>query len=157
MAVKLAIIKQAYRSWKNLNEIIFNEMNSRKVNLPEAISENIACYALGYERNMDSSGDATDKLGKLIEIKATANFNSDLSSFSPDTHFDKLIFVRLNLQEDKAYIYDLGLNGEQFRELPVNNTEKVADHQAKKRRPRLSLIKYIKEKDIQPIEIVDLC
>lgn len=156
MAVELNTIKQAYQKWKALNEIISNEMDSRKVNLPEAISENIACYALGYTRNMDSTGDAKDKSGNLIEVKATANFNSDLSSFSPVTHFDKLIFVRLNLYEDKAYIYDLGLNGEEFGSLLVNNHETVADQQRQGRRPRLSLIKYIEEKGITPVKILEL-
>lgn len=156
MAVKLNIIKQAYQKWKDLNEIISNEMDSRKVNLPEAISENIACYALGYTRNMDSTGDARDMFGNLIEIKATANFYSDLSSFSPETNFDKLIFVRLNLNEDKAYIYDLGLNGKEFGNLSVNHFETVANQQKQGRRPRLSLIKYIEEKGIKPITILSL-
>jgi transcriptional regulator with XRE-family HTH domain len=156
MAVTFDTIKQAYQSWKSLNEIISNQMDSRKVNLPEAISENIACHALGYTRNMTNTGDATDKFGNLIEVKATANFHDDLSSFSPDTHFDKLIFVRLNLETDQAFIYDLGLNGKQFGELSVNRTETVADHQKQGRRPRLSLIKYIESKNIQPVKIVDL-
>lgn len=43
MSVEFSSIKKAYHSWKNLNEIISNDMDSRKVNLPEAISENIAC------------------------------------------------------------------------------------------------------------------
>lgn len=156
MAVEFQTIKKGYQSWKSLNEIISGEMDSRKVNLPEAISENIACYAMGYERNMDSSGDAKDKFGNLIEVKATANFNSDLSSFSPDTHFDKLIFVRLNLDEDKAYIYDLGLNGEEFGKLSVSKTETVADQQRQNRRPRLSLIKYINDNGLTPTTILDL-
>lgn len=156
MTVELNTIKKAYQNWKSLNEIISNEMDSRKVNLPEAISENIACYAMGYTRNMDSTGDARDKFGNLIEVKATANFNSDLSSFSPETNFDKLIFVRLNLDEDKAYIYDLGLNGKQFGELKVNHSETVSDQQKQGRRPRLSLIKYIEEKGIQATKILSL-
>ena len=156
MSVEFSSIKKAYHSWKNLNEIISNDMDSRKVNLPEAISENIACYALGYTRNMDITGDAIDSFGNLIEIKATANFNSDLSSFSPKTNFNKLIFVRLNLEEDEAYIYDLGLNGTTFGELKVNANETVLDHQRQGRRPRLSLIKYIESKGIKPVGIVDL-
>ncbi|WP_410681300.1 Bsp6I family type II restriction endonuclease [Avibacterium paragallinarum] len=156
MTVELDTIKKAYQNWKDLNEIISNEMDSRKVNLPEAISENIACYALGYTRNMDSTGDAKDKFGNLIEVKATANFNSDLSSFSPETNFDKLIFVRLNLDEDQAYIYDLGLNGKEFGKLSVNSSETVADQQKQGRRPRLSLIKYINEKGIKPVKILGL-
>lgn len=156
MSVDFQYVQAAYRHWKALNEIISTNLASRKVNLPEAISENIACHAMGYTRNMSNSGDATDRYGNLIEIKATSNFNSDLSSFSPDTHFDKLIFVRMNLEEDKAYIYDLNLNGVQFGALKVNYTETVADHQRAGRRPRLSLIQYINQNNLEPVKIVQL-
>ncbi|WP_439328520.1 Bsp6I family type II restriction endonuclease [Lonepinella sp. BR2357] len=156
MTVEFDSIKDAYHKWKSLNEIISEDMDSRKINLPEAISENIACHALGLTRNMDSSGDATDAYGNLIEIKATSNFNSDLSSFSPDTHFDKLLFVRLNLDTDEAYIYDLCLNGREFGKLQVNKTETVYEHQSQGRRPRLSLVRYIEEKGLKPVKIVSL-
>ena len=155
--VELSVIKQAYHKWKELNDIISNETSSRKVNLPEAISENIACNSLGFTRNMGSEpGDAHDKHGNLIEVKATANFTEDLTSFSPTTNFDKLIFVRLNQYEDKAYIYDLGLNGKTLGELPVNNHETVADQQREGRRPRLSLIDYIDKEGLKPTKILDL-
>lgn len=152
----LNTIKQAYQHWKQLNDIIVNHLDSRKINFPEALSENLACIALGMERNTNSLGDATDKQGRLVEIKATSNFYSDLSSFSPDTRFDRLVFVRLNLDSDKAYIYDLGLDGKQFGSLPVNISQTVADHQAQGRRPRLSLIRYIDKHKIQPLQIIDL-
>lgn len=157
MIVDFETIKQAYQNWKALNLIIGQDMASRKVNFPEALSENIACTALGLTRNMTGlTGDATDENGNLVEIKATSNFNSDLSSFSPATHFDRLVFVRLNLETDEAYIYDLGLTGVQFGALQVNSTQLVSDHQGQGRRPRLSLIKYIESHQIQPVTIVKL-
>lgn len=157
MVVDFEVIKQAYQNWKALNLIIGQDMASRKVNFPEALSENIACTALGLTRNMTGvTGDATDANGNLVEIKASANFNSDLSSFSPTTYFDRLVFVRLNLEADEAYIYDLGLTGKQFGTLPVNKTQLVSDHQSQGRRPRLSLIRYIDSNNIQPIKIVKL-
>lgn len=148
--------KEAYKHWKQLNNIISNDLESRMVNFPEAISENIACSALGYTRNNTSVGDATDANGNLIEIKATSNYHSDLTSFSPVTKFDKLIFVRLNLKEDIADIYDLGVNGKEFGSFKVNKNETVADHQQQGRRPRLSLIKYIEQNNLSPIVSVDL-
>jgi len=148
--------KEAYKHWKLLNEVISGDLESRMVNFPEAISENIACSALGYTRNNTSVGDATDSEGNLIEIKATSNYHSDLTSFSPVTKFDKLIFVRLDLSRNIAEIYDLGVNGEQFGAFMVNKTETVADHQKQGRRPRLSLIKHITQNNIKPIISVDL-
>ena len=157
MSVQFEIIKRAYHDWKNLNVTISQDMNSRKINFPEPISENIVCYALGMTRNMGSIlGDATDSEGRLVEIKATSNFYSDLSSFSPTTRFDRLIFVRLNLETDEAYIYDLGLNGDQFSQLQVNSLQTVADQQNQGRRPRLSLINYIEANNIQPLQILSL-
>lgn len=157
MVVDFEIIKQAYQNWKALNLIIEQNIDSRKVNFPEALSENIACTALGLTRNMTGvTGDATDKNGNLVEIKASANFYKDLSSFSPSTHFDRLVFVRLNLETDEAYIYDLGLTGGQFGNLQVNKTQLVRDHQAQGRRPRLSLIEYIENHQISPVTIVKL-
>lgn len=154
--VMLKTAKDAYIHWKNLNNIICKDMDSRKVNFPEAISENIVCAILGYTRNNTDSGDAISSDGKIIEIKATSNFNSDLTSFSPKTNFDKLIFLRLNMADDKAWIYDLNVNGKEFGSFPVNQSETVSDHQAQRRRPRLSLIKYIEANNIQPIHKVDL-
>lgn len=156
MTVTLSTIKEAYHNWKELNRLMSENLGSRKVNLPEGISENIACYALNLTRNMDSTGDARDSEGNLIEIKATSNFDDDLSSFSPKTKFDRLIFVRLNLNNDQAYIYDLYLNGTEFQSLKVNKTETVGDHQRAGRRPRLSLIQYINEKNIKEITVIDL-
>ena len=54
MDVELSVIKQAYHKWKELNDIISNETSSRKVNLPEAISENIACNSLGFTPHISS-------------------------------------------------------------------------------------------------------
>ena len=50
----------AYFKWKDLNTYISN--NSRRgINMPDAISEPIGCYCLGYLWNRGSeAGDATD-------------------------------------------------------------------------------------------------
>lgn len=143
--------KIAYLHWKELNSIIAGDLNSRLVNLPEAISENLVCSSLGFTRNTNISGDATDQDGNIVEIKATSNFERDLTSFSPNQKFDRLIFLRLNITENRALIYDIQLNSEELGSLPVNYNETVADQQRQNRRPRLSLIKYIKEKGLKPI------
>lgn len=71
----------AYHYWKNLNKQL-EPFASRKVNIPESISEPLVCYALGYtwhnKANTNSSGDASFD-GKLVEIKATSNFDDDLT------------------------------------------------------------------------------
>lgn len=149
------LICKIYIQWKELNNNI-KKFSSRGVNFPDCISEPIVCYAFNYNwNNNNETGDATSDSGELIEIKATSNFNSDLSSFSPNTKFDKLIFVRLDQEKDLAYIYDLKLNFEQFQILEVNKKETVLDQQKQNRRPRLSLIQYIENNEIKPLYCVN--
>lgn len=149
------LICKIYIQWKELNNNI-KKFSSRGVNFPDCISEPIVCYAFNYNwNNNNETGDATSDSGELIEIKATSNFDSDLSSFSPNTKFDKLIFVRLDQERDLAYIYDLELNFEQFQILEVNKKETVLDQQKQNRRPRLSLIQHIEKEKIEPLYYVD--
>jgi len=155
----LKLILESYKAWKNLN-ISLGNFASRTVNFPEAISESLACYNLGYEWHNKTQtkkvGDATSGNGKLVEIKATSNFDRDLTSFSPKTKFEILIFARLDLLNDKLYIYDLNMNFSQFEKMSVNSSQTIAEQQENKRRPRLSLVKYIEDKQITPLSILDL-
>ena len=79
----LKAILEAYYAWKKLNKKL-SQFASRTVNFPEAISESIASYCLGYnwhnKAKTKQSGDASTPDGKLVEIKATSNFNDDLTS-----------------------------------------------------------------------------
>ena len=52
----------AYFKWKDLNTYISNNSH-RGINMPDAISEPMGCYCLGYLWNRgDEVGDATEKL-----------------------------------------------------------------------------------------------
>lgn len=150
------LVCDLYLSWKSLNSGI-KSFNSRGVNLPDAISESMVCYALGFKRNCGASGDATDEDGKLVEIKASSNYGNDLSSFSPNTKFDRLFFLQLNQEKDEAEIYDLCLNSNTFKELGVNKMQSVNDQQLEGRRPRLSLYKtIIVQQNLQPCCTIDI-
>lgn len=148
---------KAYWLWKELNALIKNSHN-RGINFPETISETLACYALGYELNRGSGGDARNPLtGEIVEIKATSNWDRDTSSFSPREEFDSLLFVRLNQREDSIYIYDLGFNSEELKKIQVNKTETLEDQQKQGRRPRFSIIKQIiDEKGLNPSCLIDI-
>lgn len=144
-----------YPKWKALNSGI-KEFNTRGVNFPDAISESMVCYALGFKRNCGKSGDATDSEGNLIEIKAASKHDDDLSSFSPNTKFDKLFFLRLNQEKDTAEIYDMQMNFSTFEKLEVNKTQSVKEQQNEGRRPRLSLIKIIEQQNLKPCCKIDI-
>lgn len=147
----------AYFLWKELN-LLIKKSHTRGINLHEAISEPLVCKANNFLLNMGSGGDAYDFRNDLvIEIKATSNFNSDTSSFSPNEKFDELHFVRLNQEEDRFYLYNLNLNSDQLKKVKVNKNQVLEDQQKQGRRPRFSIIKMIIEaNNLQPYAIVDM-
>ena len=144
-----------YSMWLKLFNAIKSQ-TSRGINMPDIISEQMVCYALNLKWNKGRGGDASDENGALIEIKATSNYDSDLTSFSPQTHFDRLIFFRLNQENDTADIYDLGLTGDTIGNLKANKTQSVSMQQRQGRRPHISLIEYIKENNIQKLCTIDI-
>lgn len=147
----------AYMKRKELNSCLKEiDPNAREVNLHEAISETMVCYALDFKRNSGKAGDATDKDGNLIEIKATSKHDDDLSSFSPDTKFNKLFFLRLDPEKDIAEIYDMQKDHISFGELKVNKTQTVSDQQDEGKRPRLSLVKEIEKQGLKPCCVIDI-
>lgn len=153
------LILESYKAWKHLNQSL-SHFASRTVNFPEAISESLVSFELDYvwhnKTKTKKVGDATSSNGKLVEVKATSKFHSDLTSFSPDTKFEILIFARLKASTDELYIYDLNMDFNKFQTLKVSSSETVADQQASKRRPRLSLVDYIESNNIAPTRVLDL-
>lgn len=149
----------AFMKWKDLNTFI-KTISTRGINMPDALSEVMGCYCLGFLWNRGNvPGDATDKSRKRkIEFKATSNFDSDLSSFGPETYFDDLYFLRFDLEENKLYIYDLGMNSETFANtVMVNSKETVRMQQQAGRRPRVRIIESIIEpRGLKPMLVFDI-
>lgn len=148
--------RRLYFQWKDLNSSL-RSVTTRGLNFPEAISEQLGCYALGFQWNKGSYGDARSSTGEVVEFKATSNFSRDLTSFSPREQYDRLVFLRLNYATNHLYIYDLGIGSNELSLIQVNSSQTVADQQLQGRRPRLSLItKYIEPNNIQPTVILDI-
>lgn len=148
----------AYFKWKDLNTYISNNSH-RGINMPDAISEPMACYCLNYEWNRgNEAGDATDTVtGKKIEFKATSRFEGDLSSFGPDCKFDDLVFLRFKIDENLLYIYDLKVNSEELGKYPANSKETIEDQKRQGRRPHVSLQElFVKAKNLKPDLIFDI-
>lgn len=147
---------RAYFLWKELNSLIKNS-HTRGVNLHEIISESLLCWTLDFKLNRGKFGDARDSEGNVIEIKATSNWDRDLTSFSPSENFDTLYFVRLNQRDDTMTFYDLELNSEQIKEIPVSKSQTFGEQQAQGRRPRFSIIdKIIEPNNIKPAAELNL-
>ena len=141
-----------YSLWKRLNDCL-RTLSTRGANIPSEISENIACYCLGYKLNKGSGGDALTDDGQVVEIKCcSVDGSNDLTSFSPKENFDKLIFCKLDKEKDCMYVWDTGINSEQLKLLPANKKETVGDQQRQKRRPHISIFNtVIIPKKLNPI------
>ena len=148
---------EAYFIWKDLDTYV-KSVDTRGINIPDVISEPIACYCLGYLWNRGKeSGDATDPSGRKIEFKATSRWEGDLSSFGPKCQFDDLIFLRFNLRQNKMYIYDLRMNSEVFGTYPANKTQTIEEQKRQGRRPHVSLYSlFIEPENVQPDIIFDI-
>jgi type-2 restriction enzyme bsp6I len=92
---------------------------------------------------------------KKVQVKASSNFNSDLTSFGPTSEFDILEFARLNQEENKLYLYKIPIDN--LYDINVNSNETFKEQQQSGRRPRFSIIeKYIKEYNLKHYAVVDM-
>lgn len=95
---------------------------------------------------LSGSEDAITQDGKKVQIKATSNFNTDLTSFGPRSEFEILEFLRLNKDEDIFYCYRIDTN--ELNEIYINSNETFKMKQNLGQRPRFSIIdKIIKLKN----------
>lgn len=149
---------EAFFKWKDLNTFL-SDTSHRGMNMPDAISEPMACYCLGLLWNRGSeAGDAT-KPGtwEKIEFKATSRWEGDLSSFGPVCDFDDLIFLRFKLDANQLWIYDLHVNSDEFGNYPANSTQTIRDQQKQGRRPHVSLkTLFVDAKHLRPDIIFDI-
>ena len=148
----------AYFKWKDLNSYI-SDNSHRGTNIPDAITEPMACWCLGLLWNRgDEVGDATNpRTGEKIEFKATSRFEGDLSSFGPKCQFDDLVFLRYKLYDNQLWIYDLHINSDEFANFPANSVQTIGDQQKQGRRPHVSLLKlFIEPNNLQPDIIFDI-
>lgn len=135
-------IFEIYFKWKELNFLI-KKHYTRGVNLHEAITEHLVCILNDYELHASSGGseDAITKDNKKVQIKATSNFDRDLTSFGPKSKFDILEFLRLDLENDKFYCYKIPIDN--LNNIKVNELETFNEKQLLGQRPRFSIIDKI--------------
>jgi len=100
-------VLEAYFSWKEASEKV-KKLNGRGINLHESISERLVCYLSNFALAIgEGSYDAKSSEGDFIQIKATSNFEDDLSSFGPRSKFDFLHFARFDINKDEVWLYDI--------------------------------------------------
>lgn len=149
---RIRLTCRIYQHWKQLY-LELKSLSTRGCGFPGELSENIVCYCFGFLLNKKSGGDCYDKeKDEIIEVKGTGSDKDDLSSFSPQEHFDRLFFCKVDKNEDCVYIYDTGFNSEKLKTISVNKKDMVEDQQKSKRRPRFSVYKeIILKNNIKPL------
>ncbi|WP_330463645.1 Bsp6I family restriction endonuclease [Metamycoplasma gateae] len=123
----------------------------------EAITENLACILNNYKLRSSCGGseDAITIDNKKVQIKATSNYDDDLTSFGPKSTFDILEFLRSNLEEDEFYCYRIPI--ENLGIIRVNKYKTFNQKQSLGQRPRFSIIeKIIKNENQKCYAIIDM-
>jgi len=141
-----------YESWRKLCDEL-EALDSRKVNLPEGLSE--ISFALaknmwrkkGTIKEANSSFDCYDPNGNKnnnrIQVKASS-VEEDLTSFGPKSEWDKIFFIdfyRNGLWDKTFDIYEIKTND--ILKHQVNSKETLQDQQKAGKRPRFSIKKWI--------------
>ena len=146
----LIALQEMYLSWRKLCANL-NALGARSVNLPEGLSEPALCLAKGFWRTTDSipgansSMDCYDPNGgrgnNRIQIKACSVI-PDLTSFGPNTVWDRIYFVDFysNGKWDGTFdVYEL--DTQDVYNYPVNASQTLREQQVQGRRPRFSIYK----------------
>lgn len=150
-------VKRIYSNWRILCTDT-EYLESRKINIPEALSEVAICIEMGWDRlnktktkggSCDTSWDCYDHhQKKRIQVKATS-VEEDLTSFGPRSTWDELYFLdfyREGLWDFSYDIYRIKMNSEEIEKIQVNKNETVGDQKKANRRPRFSIKKEIIER-----------
>lgn len=144
-------VLKIYDKWKKINSEC-ESIYSRKINLPECISERIFCFHTNsviikrvysskkYSNSFDCYNEETKT---KIQLKA-CSVKYDLSSFGPRSKFDKLYFMFIDTNKDKYYIWEI--DNIYLDNVQVNQTTSFRQQQEKGLRPRFSIRKHIVDK-----------
>lgn len=155
-------LNNLYFSWKNFNEEVV-KFNSRRMNLPEIISEGLTCILFDLVRtnatnftNMSKCDfDCLDvRNGNTIQVKAASSITGKKvgpTSFGPQSEYDILYFSHFDCDNDKVDFY---LIDEDLSEIIVKKSTKetFSMQQAQGRRPRFNLLDFVIKMKKEPIK-----
>ena len=151
-----------YKMWVAMNDFS-KKYNFRKINLPEVISEIVACYSFGLGRTNNVVGslrdsfsmDAVSHDGHKYQIKGSSYEGGTLNSFSPNSNFDFVIIVDAFNEgkwDGSMVLYLIKCN---LSKIKVNNQETFEQQQKQKRRPRFNLLAKVLKGEIKTIDKKD--
>ena len=135
---EISEICEDYLNWKE---------NNNNACLPKEIYNKMVCFCLGYK--WDGLSDClVDYKGRIIAVKTSTKFNTDLTSINVYDCFDNVVFIRFKPDDDIFYLYELDLNSEKL---------KMIFELSEDTNVQLSMIDiYIKPKYLYPDIIFDI-
>lgn len=135
---EMSEICEDYLNWKE---------NNNNGSLPKEIYNKMVCFCLGHK--WDGFSDClVDYKGRIIAVKTSTKFNTDLTSIDVYDYFDNIAFIRFKPDDDIFYLYELDLNSDNLKRI----FELSGDTNV-----QLSIIDiYIKPKHIYPDIIFDI-
>ncbi len=142
------VFKKTFNLWKKINKIITKKLKgTRKLNLPDALSESLVCQELGFGKLLSvksaikysSSYDAYDlKNNKRIQVKCSTSTGP--SSFGPKSEWDEIYFLDMWNNGDINGSYKIyKIENDDIYNTKVNKDQKLSDQQGQSRRPRFDL------------------
>lgn len=158
-------LTKIYFQWKELNESLSLNFDSRRINIPEILSEGMACFTEDWLRTNNtlikgfegSSFDAVDLMNRRsVQIKACSTLDGKTAgptSFGPKSKFDSLFFMHFNTEKDIIECFFIEDNYKNFK---VNAKETLAEQQARGIRPRITLLNYVQKNKIPVYKSIEL-
>jgi len=144
-----ALLYDIYNNWVELSAQLKN-IKSRSINLPEGLSEGAFCLEMNSVRvvgniyGANSSFDCYNfEKKERIQVKACSVI-PDLTSFGPDSVWDRLYFLNFYREGKWDGTFDIYLiKNELIYSHNVNRLQTFQQQQKQQRRPRLSIWKEI--------------
>jgi len=141
----ISTILQAYRQYSSILE----EHGWRRPNIPEGLSESIACHILSSYYSSPfrkgETGDLVDSNGLKYEVKCFSSAGP--TSFGPTEDWHSLVFVDLTKYKEgivSVYEFPYNNNSYEMRNLPVNRKETFEMQAKNGRRPRITFSEFEK-------------
>lgn len=154
-----ATLKEIFAEWLKINKKV-TSLGGRGLNVPDVFSEALYCIFFNAVRtnNTAHSYDCVNiSNGAGVQVKSASILN-DCTSFGPKSTWDELYFMDFATNGEIDGIIDVYKLDFALDDVILNNkkNETFKMQQDQGRRPRLSLKKLIKEKNIKPIKRISL-
>lgn len=161
-------LRKFFEDWEYLCQRSYAIGGTRKINLPESLSEAIFCIEMNVARRVGGSAsfDCYDFQNKRrIQVKGSSSIGP--TQFGPKTNQDDTYFIYFkklaesknikNLKDFPGEYHIYKLEDSQIDNVAVNKQQKLKDQKKEKRRGRFVVYnKLIKPNNVEPLIVGDI-